>query len=312
MELICDTKEHFEWLMKSEEIHKLNRTKFILKNAQPPGDILMLTACVRDIKQWYPNIQIGVDTSAGEIWDNNPNITHLDANDPDTFELDMQYEIIHESNEKMENHFIHGFINDFNGKTGYAVKLTGFKPDLYLTDDEKNTPVFDDLPEKFVILNAGGKTDFESKWWWNEAWCAVVNLCPDVTFVQIGKTDENSHVHEKINAPNCIDKLGQTSLREFIRLVYQSSGTLSVVTCLMHLAAAFDKHAAVIAGGHEPWWWEKYPGQDYFHTIGRLSCCRFGGCWKGQCENKNENNRQKCLELINPEDVAEKINGWFK
>ena len=96
-----------------------------------------------------------------------------------------------------------------------------------------------------------------------------------------------------------------------IRLVYQSVGTLSVVTAVMHMAAAFDKRAAVIGGGHEPWWWEKYPGHDYFHTIGRLPCCRYGGCWKGKCENQNKKGRQRCLELIDPREVAEAIQSWF-
>ena len=106
--------------------------------------------------------------------------------------------------------------------------------------------------------------------------------------------------------------MGKTTTRVLIRLVYQSTGTLSVVTAVMHMAAAFDKHAAVIAGGHEPWWWERYPGHDYFHTIGQFPCCRYGGCWKKDCENKNDAGRQRCLELIKPKDVAKKIKAWFE
>jgi len=315
MDYLLNANETAEWLIKSEEILKTNRYKFILKNSQSPGDVLLLTSCVRDVKRWYPHVELAVETSTPQIWENNPYIDSLNEKDSDVTSVDMQYEIIHESNQNMDRHFIHGFIHDFNAKLGFSVKLTEFKPDIHLTDYEKNTPVFDDQPDKFVVLVAGGKNDFKSKWWWKEGWTDVVKGCPDVKFIQVGRTSkskENNHIHDMINEENCINKLDKTSDRELIRLVYQSVGTLSVVTLAMHLAAAFDKHAAVIAGGHEPWWWEKYPGHDYFHTIGRLECCRYGGCWKGSCENLNENKRQKCLELINPQMVSDAINKWFE
>lgn len=310
MEYLQDPKQYTEWIIKSGNVERLNHSKFILKNHQCPGDLLMLTACVRDIKIWYPQIELDVDTSDSNMWLNNPNLTHLDKNDPDVTELDMQYEIIHQSNENLHAHFIHGFIEDFNKKTGFAVKLTQFKSDIYLTKEEKEEPVFDDQPEKFVLMLAGGKDDYKSKWWWKEAWTIVVQKCPDIQFIQIGK-EADDHKHDVVESDNCINKIGQTSTRDMLRLVYQSVGTLSVVTAVMHMAAAFDRHAAVIAGGHEPWWWEKYPGHNYFHTIGRLPCCKFGGCWKGECENKNDKNRQRCLELIDPSIVAETISRWF-
>lgn len=309
MEYMKDSNEYAEYLIKSGKIEK---SKFILKNFQCPGDLLMLSSCVRDIKKWYPHIQLDVKSSCDDIWLNNPYLTNLNENDPSVFEIDMQYEIIHQSNENVHAHFIHGFIDDFNKKTGYLVKLTEFKPDVHLTDEEKENPVFEDQPEKFVVIVSGGKTDYKSKWWWNDAWAEVVNNCPDIQFIQVGKTDEREHVHNKINASNCIDKLGKTNTRELLRLVYQSSGTASVVTAVMHMAAAFDKHAIVVAGGHEPWWWEKYPGHDYFHTIGKFNCCRYGGCWKGQCENMNESKHQRCLESIDPKEVSKAINDWFE
>lgn len=310
MQYMFSPEEYCEWLIKSGEVDKINRNKFILKNHQCPGDLLMLTACVRDIKIWYPNVILDVDTSDTNMWLNNPHLDHLEKNDPDVIELDMQYEIIHESNTNVHAHFIHGFIDDFNKKTGLAVKLTQFKPDVHLTEEEKEEPVFKDQPNKFVLMIAGGKDDYKTKWWWEEAWTEVVKACPDIQFVQIGKK-ANDHKHSTIHADNCINKIGKTSTRDMLRLVYQSAGTLSVVTAIMHMAAAFDKHAAVIAGGHEPWWWEKYPGHDYFHSIGRLDCCRFGGCWKGECENKSKKGRQRCLELIDPRQVAQAIESWF-
>ncbi len=271
----------------------------------------MLSACVRVIKIWFPYVELDVRTSTPDIWKHNPHLTKLDENDPSVWELDMQYETIHQSNEQMGNHFIHGFIQDFNERTGYAVKLTQFKGDMHLTEEEKAKKVFDEQEDQFVVVIAGGKTDYKTKMWWNEAWTEVVENCPDIQFIQVGKISADDHKHEEIKAKNCVCKLGKTSWREVMRLVYQSVGTLSVVTGIMHTAVAFDRRSAVVAGGHEPWWWEKCPGQDYFHTIGQLPCCRFGGCWKGECENKNEKDRQRCLELIDPKKVAKAIRKWF-
>jgi len=305
-------KEGSEWLAKSEKMPNKN---FILKNHQCPGDILMLSACIRDIKTWYPHFSIDIETSCDSIFDNSPYITKLDNSDPSVRLLDMQYEIIHQSNQDMNKHFIHGFIQDFNERTGNSVKLTQFKPDLHLSEDEKK-PVFNNQPEKFIVLNAGGKTDYTTKWWWKEAWTEVINLCPEINFIQIGKSDKKDTgagkaTHSLIELPNVLNKLNKTSFREVIRLVYQSVGTLSVVTSIMHIAAAFNKRACVIAGGHEPWWWEKYPNHDYFHSIGALDCCRLGGCWKKDCENKSDAGKQKCLELIDPKKVAETLRSWF-
>lgn len=308
------SNENAEWLAKSE---KIPHTRYILKNHQCPGDILMLSACVRDIKIWNPHFELDVRTSCDLVFDNNPHITKLDEEDPSVRVLDMHYEIIHQSNQDMHQHFIHGFIRDFNEQAGCSIKLTQFKPDLHLTKEEKETPVFKDQPEKFVLLNAGGKTDYKTKWWWTSAWKEVVDNCSDIKFIQVGKPDEKDtgagqSIHEEIESPNVIHKINKTSMRELIRLVYQSVGTLSVVTSIMHIAASFDRHSAVIAGGHEPWWWERYPGHDYFHAIGTLDCCGLGGCWKKECENKNERNRQKCMEMIDPKVVANAIRTWFE
>ena len=308
------SNENAEWLAKSE---KIPHTRYILKNHQCPGDILMLSACVRDIKTWNPHFELDVRTSCDVVFDNNPHITKLDEGDPSVRVIDMHYEIIHESNQNMHQHFIHGFIKDFNEQAGCSIKLTQFKPDLHLTKEEKETPVFKDQPKKFVLLNAGGKTDYKTKWWWTSAWKEVVESCPDIQFVQIGKPDKKDTgsgqaIHEEIKCSNVLHKINKTSMRELIRLVYQSVGTLSVVTSIMHIAAGFDRHSAVVAGGHEPWWWERYPGHDYFHTIGALECCGVGGCWKKECENKNGLDHQKCMEMIDPRVVATAIRTWFE
>jgi ADP-heptose:LPS heptosyltransferase len=48
--------------------------KILLKQNQSPGDILMLTAAVRDLKKAFPLFNINCKTSAQELWENNPYI----------------------------------------------------------------------------------------------------------------------------------------------------------------------------------------------------------------------------------------------
>ena len=101
-EYLYNPHEFSELFIKTENI--LDK-KFVLKNWQCPGDVLMLTACVRDIKKWYPDIKIAVDTSCSDMWDNNPNIEKLDKKSPGVKELKMEYEIIHQSNQNIHAHF---------------------------------------------------------------------------------------------------------------------------------------------------------------------------------------------------------------
>ena len=54
------------------------KRRILLKNSQSPGDILMLTAAVRDLKLSHPDIEVGVSVTCSEIWDNNPHITKMD------------------------------------------------------------------------------------------------------------------------------------------------------------------------------------------------------------------------------------------
>ena len=56
----------------------MSARKIILKNFQSPGDIVMLTAAVRDIHRSHPGMFItDVRTPCGHLWESNPLITPL-------------------------------------------------------------------------------------------------------------------------------------------------------------------------------------------------------------------------------------------
>lgn len=56
--------------------------RLVLRSFQSPGDVLMLTAAVRDLHAAHPGkFQTDVRTSAPALWDNNPYLTPLGERD---------------------------------------------------------------------------------------------------------------------------------------------------------------------------------------------------------------------------------------
>ena len=309
--------------------------KLILVNFQSPGDLVTLTAAVRDLHTCYPNQFItDVRTGSPELWEQNLHLTPLDVNDPEVRVLECHYPLIQFSNQRPV-HFLHGFIEYLNDQLGLQIKLTRFGGDIHLSDAEKTmTSLVEQITGREVpywIIVAGGKFDYTIKWWHFRRWQAVVDRFRGKTlFVQIGETH---HYHPALKG--VLDLRGKTSLRELIRLVYHAQGVLCPVTLLMHLAAAVEskpggppnRPCVVVAGGREPPNWEAYPTHQFIHAIGKLACCAEGGCWRsrsvplGDGDEKDEpkhlcvdvvNNLPRCMHLITPDTVVESIERYLR
>jgi ADP-heptose:LPS heptosyltransferase len=309
--------------------------KLILRNFLSPGDIVMLTAALRDLHRCYPNKFItDARTSCMELWQNNPYLTPLEETDPEVRAVDCYYPLIHQSNQR-PYHFIHAFIADLNEKLRLDIKPTEFKGDIHLSEREKAWPsqacdIFgDDRP--FWIIASGGKHDFTNKWWDPGRFQKVVDHFRDkIQFFQVGHAD---HHHPALDG--VIDLRGRTNLRHLVRLVYHAQGVLCGVTSLMHLAAAVPtrpgaaptRACVVVAGGREPSQWEAYPHHQFIHTIGALPCCATGGCWKsrlvplGDGDEKDDpqnlctnvaGNLPRCMDMITAEEVIRRIKFYFE
>ncbi|MBI3858552.1 MAG: ADP-heptose--LPS heptosyltransferase [Planctomycetes bacterium] len=309
--------------------------KLILRNFQSPGDLVMLTAAVRDLHESYPRrFRTDVRTSCPALWENNPHLTPLSEKDPDVRVLACDYPLIHKSNEAPV-HFIHGFIDFLNRKLDLAIRPTLFQGDLHVSELEKSwysqvrETTGEELP--FWIIVSGGKFDFTAKWWDPKRWQQVVDhFRGRILFVQVG---EDGHHHPPLR--NVLDLRGKTDLRQLVRLVYHAQGVATAVNALMHLAAAVDvkggrprhRPCVVVAGGREPSQWEAYPHHQYLHLNGALLCCDNGGCWKsrvrklgdGDEADREENlcvdpvgDLPRCLDLIRAEDVIRRIELYFQ
>ena len=326
--------------------------RLVLKSFQSPGDVVMLTAAVRDLHAAEPGrFLTDVRTSAEALWEHNPLITKLCEGDVGVETLDMHYPLVHQSNQR-PYHFLHGYPQYLEERLGVRVPVTKFSGDIPLSADEKSSPPLKgvELPERFWIIVAGGKYDFTAKWWNPDSYQKVVDHFAEdgrtgrpsyeespagsrcygkITFVQCG---EAGHWHPRLSG--VIDLVGKTTLREFVRLMHHAEGVVCPVTLAMHLAAAVEtrpgrsrhRPCVVIAGGREPPQWEAYPQHQYLSTVGMLSCCADGGCWKSRCQLVGDGDLKdrrdvceqpvqvtpelripRCLDMISPEDVIRKI-----
>jgi ADP-heptose:LPS heptosyltransferase len=310
--------------------------KLLLRNFQSPGDLVMLTAAVRDLHRSFPGRFItDVRTSCPEIWENNPHITALDENDSEVEVVECRYPLVGESN-RLPVHFVQAFGHYLSSKLGVGIETTEFKGDIHLSYAEQKNPSIterwlgEDIP--FWIVVSGGKSDFTVKWWESSRYQAVIDAFEGrILFVQVGR--EQDH-HPRLRGT--LDLRGKTTLRELIVLIHQAQGVLCPVTAAMHLAAAVpcrpnaasNRACVVVAGGREPPHWEAYPCHQFIHTVGSLHCCETGGCWKARvhtqgdgdaldspqhiCLDVTERSLPRCMDSITVEHVVTRIELYFK
>ncbi len=307
--------------------------KLILRNFQSPGDVLMLTAAVRDLHVCYPERFVtDVRTPCPDLWQHNPYVTPLRDDEPGVEAIDCHYPLIDRIN-GVPYHFLHGFIEYLNDVLGLQVKPTQFKGDVYLSDDERRW--FDsviaskgDVPH-YWLFASGGKFDYTIKWWSPARYEQVIEHFEGrIDFVQVGEAD---HHHPALRG--AIDMRGQTTLRQLLRLMHHAQGAVSAVSLLMHLAAAVEtkpgapqnRPCVVIAGGREPPHFTFYPHHQYLHTVGALRCCDQGGCWKsrvkplGDGDSKDQElcvdvvgDLPRCMHMITADEVIRRIESYYE
>jgi ADP-heptose:LPS heptosyltransferase len=311
--------------------------KLILKNWLSPGDIIMLTAAVRDLHLTHPGqFQTDVRTPCAALWEHSPHITRLDEKDSDVEEIQCEYPLINKSNH-LPYHMIHGFRLFLQDKLGVNIEPHAFKGDIHISAQEKSwisqIEETEGRDARFWLIVNGGKNDFTAKWWDpDRAQQVVDHFRGQIRFVQCG---ENHHSHPRLK--NVIDLVGKTDLRQLVRLMWHADGVICPVTMFMHLAAAVEtkggrpknRPCVVIAGGREPAQWEAYPHHQYLHTNGALPCCDDGGCWKSRVEPLGDGDKKdqslclrpitltsgrklpQCLDMITASDVIRAVERYL-
>jgi hypothetical protein len=299
----------------SPRAEEIGPQRLILRCFLSPGDIVVMTAVVRDLRLAYPGrFLIDVRTAGEAIWENNPHLTPLREDDPNVRVIEMQYPLIHESNQR-PYHFIHAYPKHLEKQLGLSIPVTHFKGDIHMSDLEKSW--ISQVEEtgfrgNFWIIIAGGKYDYTAKWWNPDHAQAVVDhFRGRILFVQCG---ESHHWHPRLDG--VLDLVGKTDLRQFIRLMYHADGVLCPVTFAMHLTAAVEtkpgkplnRPCVVVAGGREPSHWEAYTHHQYIGTNGALPCCDAGGCWRSRCQPVGDGDAKDHLNLcLNPVQLSPEL-----
>lgn len=268
--------------------------RFLLQHNRAPGDIVVMTAFVRDLKLAFPDVTIGVKTSAMDLWRHNPHVTSLRGQKgAQTLTLDYGRGIREQKYETI--HFLSYFHRDFHRRTKMTVPLVRPYPDLHLSPEEQTKrPVQD----RYWVVVAGGKSDFTAKVWHTEKFQATVDELrrQGIACVQVGGNDRG-HWHPPLRG--ALNLVGRTNLRDMLRLIHHADGVLCGVSLPMHVAAALQRPCVVLGGGREAWWWEAYVRENvglggkevaeqlkmphrFLHTLGLLDCCKWAGCWKNK------------------------------
>lgn len=251
--------------------------RIVLKNHLCPGDVLVMTAAIHGLVRAHPGkFAVSVDSTCQAIFEHNPDVVAI-AEGAELVE--MHYPLVHQSNQRAV-HFLEGYCDFLGGALGVKVPCLVNRPLVYLSRQEKSwvsqVQEITGRPTAYWVLNAGYKTDYTTKHWphYQEI---VDRLLGRVLFVQVGRTE---HCHRPLRG--VLDLIGKTDDRQLIRLVANSQGVVCGTTFLMHLAAALEKPAVVLAGGREPRAWNQYPLSTVLGSVGALPCCRQHACWRSR------------------------------
>lgn len=291
--------------------------KLLITQHQSPGDILMLTSAVRDLRKFHPEIHVNCQTTAQELWNNNPYLDTTITRENADRVIEGHYPIIHQSN-RIPYHFIHGFrlyLEAELGKLfgpGFRIPQGDFCCDVHLSNLEQAAslhtiiPDFPETPARLPIwlVDAGHKNDFTCKFWEFERFQTVVDATRDrIQWVQIGA---ENHVHRPLR--NVVNLVGRTTHRQLIALMWHASGVLTPISYPMHLSTmpwkdhpGQHRPCVVIAGSREPSHWVAYPWHQFLHNCGLLPCARSGGCWKSRVyplHDGSEQDRSLCLKPV--------------
>lgn len=276
--------------------------KLILKNGLDVGDVLMMTVAVRDLHMAYPNRYVtDVRTRWPDLWINNPYITSIP--DGEAEELNIGYPLIQNSGSMA---FADAFRLDLADKLGIEIPWTTMNPDVHLSNEEKDDNIVErefGYPGKYWVLNAGYKADIILKHY--PFWQQVVNLLRNrIQIVQIGAAND---CHEELT--DVFNLVGKTSIRDLLKVIYWSEGTMGPISCQFVAAAAFNKPSVILAGGKEPPRWQMYNYHRYLSVCGCLKCAPGNGCWAGKYEDckSRVGGVPRCFAMIPPEEVARNV-----
>ncbi len=291
----------------------LEKKEIVFHNRQRIGDILMFTCAIRDFKAVYPNIRVNVISTAGHIWDYNPNIDRsLVPTEENTIKIGPG-KLTNASN-RLDWHFANAYRMSIEDALKIHIPQGESRPDIWFTEEEYNAPRITEKP--YWIIVVGGEKGWGCKMYPLEKWQMFVEQNPDTLFYQIGAQEDN---YPKLTGPNVVDYVGktqdrETGIRNLFKLFLNAEGSIGLVSFQMHLSGALKKPCIVVAGAREPVHFTRYPGQQYLNTEGCLPCSAGSACWHcdiSACTDLKPGKVPACVDMISPEDLTRALNQYY-
>lgn len=327
-DLLSYTSEEFNKSLLSNKEENNPPKEVIFNNRQALGDILTFTCGVRDFKKQFPDVRVGVHSTAMHIWDHNPHIDHTFR--PGTLENDKKIVkigpgFLTNKSGTWDYHMANAFRLDIQNKLNVKITQGEVRPDIWMTEEEYNRKPVIDIDKPYWVFIYGGEPGWPSKQY--HRWQEVINILKDdIQFVQLGV---KKHPYPILD--NVIDYVGRTEdrntgIRDLFNIFLHAQGSLGLVSMHMHLSAAFNNPCCVLAAGREPASFTQYYGHQYVQNNGTMKCSETKACWACKlegCRNlvdptniptKNHNTKQvpKCVDIIEPEQIAEGIRQYYK
>ena len=271
------------------------------------GDNIICTACVRNIRLAYPELAFIHKNS--EIVKNNNDFNQNAT--PSRNVGKVMYGSLDAEREGRFGTLVEAYTRHLCKLIGIpSVPIVQAVPVIVL--DEEEIEESKKWNGKWLI-NANCQTCSISKAY--PHWQRVVNLLPDVKFVQIGGNEARDI---SPNLQGVADMRGKTSIRQLFAMAYGCDGVISPSSAISNIAASFGKPQIVLNTSREPDALTNYP--NVVHISHKCSCgwgvgngcihCRIGGAGMRNCKYYSIIKGMtycKCQIETDPELVASEI-----
>ena len=310
--------------------NQIEKKEIVFHNRQRIGDILMFTCAIRDFKKAFPDVKVGVISTAMHIWDNNPYIDRsLVATEENIVKIGPG-KLTNASN-RIDWHFANAYRVSMEDALNVYIPQGESRPDIWLTQEEYDAPRITEKP--YWIIVTGGEKGWGCKMYPSVRWQEVIDQNPDILFYQIGAKGDN---HVRLKGKNVVDYIGKTEdratgVRDLFKLFLNAEGSMGLVSFHMHLSGALNKPCVVVAGAREPVSFTRYAGHQYIANDGCLPCavtacwhCDISSCtnlvdYKGNSvflkKDASEEERNlvmpKCVDLIKSEEVTRYLRRYY-
>lgn len=291
--------------------------EIVFHNRQAFGDVLTFTSAIRDFKNAYPYVRVGIISTARHIWDNNPHIDHQFIDQNHILKIGPGY-ATNKSN-YWDYHMANAFRLDIQNKLGITYTQGPITPDIWMTEEEYKRPPLIDGP--YWVFIYGGEPGWPAKQYhrWQEVIDSMIKR--GIKVVQVGVQGHPYPILDGV-----INYVGKTEdrntgIRDLFNIFLHAQGSIGLVSMHMHLSAAFGNPCVVLAGAREPAWFTQYYGHQYIHTNGCLPCSAHKACWKTSmkgCSNHSDKTNAigqqvpKCVDIIEPEIIVESVMHYYK